>query len=42
MFPAGKPFTVTVTPQVAGTFEAISDHHFSLGRRNLKMTVVVE
>ncbi len=40
--PAGKPFTVTVTPQVAGTFKATSDHHFIFGRRNMKMTVLVE
>ena len=37
-----KPTTLTVTPQLAGTFEVIGDHYFTLGRGNMKMTVVVE
>jgi heme/copper-type cytochrome/quinol oxidase subunit 2 len=33
---------MTMTPQLAGTFKAISDHYCRAGHGNIKMTVVVE
>jgi cytochrome c oxidase subunit II len=38
----GKTTDVTVTPQSAGTFQAICDHYCGLGHGMMKMTVVVQ
>ena len=39
---AGKPGQITITPQDAGTFNAICDHYCGSGHGGMKMTVVVE
>lgn len=38
----GFPDEVTITPQEAGTFNAICDHYCGAGHGNMKMTVIVE
>jgi len=40
--PAGQTSTVTVTPQVAGTFTTICDHFCGANHGNMNMTIVVE
>ena len=38
----GKTQEITVTPQAAGTFNAICHHFCGAGHGNMKMTIVVE
>jgi cytochrome c oxidase subunit 2 len=38
----GKPDSVTITPERAGTYAAICDHYCGTGHGNMKMMIVIE